>query len=852
MTSQASAGAGYVSVYATSFSIPGSTITLANGQVFSLSNPYVALPDAYLKFRNLGFNSSIPSFYQPYYLSAPNGSTAPLYTVDIANSSGQVVANQVMIADVGPWNEDDNWWAPVDTTTTIPNSCPVTPPPAGQNWLSNAQVDGICPGPANWRRAAYYLLYQHGGLPFFQSSSYSPTGPYNNSTAWPPVMPLDCPEASLASINNDSAPCVGSLAGYNGNSGGWLRDGTYDHPVLNQSGIDLGPAADAALGWTWPSSGFIQTNISRLPGGPWMQASAPAVNVTTAPGVSPASQQLSVSNSGFGVVNWTETAALPSWLTVSDSSGPITQGSTRSLAAGASDQLTLTFNIPATDGAKTYGTNLTFADPNAGNSPLTVPVTVVAADIAKTWYFAEGYTAPGFDTYLTLANPTNTAAKVAVTYLVLGGSPATKDYTVNANARQTVHVNSDEPNQSVSMIVSTDAANGPNCANWCNNVPIVAERPMYFNASFSNYSVASGTDTLGATGLSQDFSFGYLDTTAKHDTYFTILNNNATQMTVTTDYSPAAGGNEIETTNTVPANARGTIHVNLDKPSPSTTLPAGMYSARVHLSLPGLVERPLYFVDSVTGLTGAADVIGVPAPQTAWYFAEGYTDSSQPFSERYILSNPCQAAAVGGCASTPATTVTVTFMDLSGATTVKTYSLNAGQQTVVNVNSVLGNYASNSATVTATQPMLAERLMSFRYSGQTGTPPGGTASDPGATDVLGAAAPSHLAEFAEGYTASGFAEYLTLQNPDPAQTAYVTVTLLPLTGAPVQVPVAVGPHTRATVFLNPLIAQYSLNTSFSLQVESNLPIVAERPMYFAANGSETGGSDIVGYQPPGS
>ena len=61
-----------------------------------------------------------------------------------------------------------------------------------------------------------------------------------------------------------------------------------------------------------------------------------------------------------------------------------------------------------------------------------------------------------------------------------------------------------------------------------------------------------------------------------------------------------------------------------------------------------------------------------------------------------------------------------------------------------------------------------------------------------------------------------------------------------------------GPHTRATVFLNPLIAQYSLNTSFSLQVESNLPIVAERPMYFAANGSETGGSDIVGYQPPGS
>src|SRR5258707_10422613 len=102
-----------------------------------------------------------------------------------------------------------------------------------------------------WRRAAYYLLYQHGGLPFFQSSSYSPTGPYNNSTAWPPVMPLDCPEASLASINNDSAPCVGSLAGYNGNSGGWAPGGTQSHTGSQQPRNGPGTSTSAAPGWAW-------------------------------------------------------------------------------------------------------------------------------------------------------------------------------------------------------------------------------------------------------------------------------------------------------------------------------------------------------------------------------------------------------------------------------------------------------------------------------------------------------------------------------------------------------------------------------------------------------------------------
>ena len=66
----------------------------------------------------------------------------------------------------------------------------------------------------------------------------------------------------------------------------------------------------------------------------------------------------------------------------------------------------------------------------------------------------------------------------------------------------------------------------------------------------------------------------------------------------------------------VAANGRGSIKVRND-------LPAGTYSARVQLSQPGMVERPMYFKDGSTGRYGATDLVGVPASTTAWYFAEG-------------------------------------------------------------------------------------------------------------------------------------------------------------------------------------------------------------------------------------
>jgi hypothetical protein len=65
---------------------------------FELDEIGVALPDKYIKFANLGW--PIPDKYKKYYSSPP-------YKIEIVRGD---VKEEFEIRDVGPWNEDDNYW----------------------------------------------------------------------------------------------------------------------------------------------------------------------------------------------------------------------------------------------------------------------------------------------------------------------------------------------------------------------------------------------------------------------------------------------------------------------------------------------------------------------------------------------------------------------------------------------------------------------------------------------------------------------------------------------------------------------------------------------------------------------
>ena len=85
------------------------------------------------------------------------------------------------------------------------------------------------------------------------------------------------------------------------------------------------------------------------------------------------------------------------------------------------------------------------------------------------WYFAEGCTRSGFETWLCIQNPSDTDTTAVIDYISAGSYTVRKEYTVPANSRISVFVNGDMgPEQDVSSYVHS-------------RIPIVVERPMYFN-----------------------------------------------------------------------------------------------------------------------------------------------------------------------------------------------------------------------------------------------------------------------------------------------------------------------------------------------------------------------------------
>jgi hypothetical protein len=111
-------------------------------------------------------------------------------------------------------------------------------------------------------------------------------------------------------------------------------------------------------------------------------------------------------------------------------------------------------------------------------------------------------------------------------------------------------------------------------------------------------------------------------------------------------------------------------------------------------------------------------------------------------------------------------------------------------------------------------------------------------------DSIGTIAPAPVYFLAEGTTAWGFTTYVLIQNPNP-QPCNVYLTYM-TTGGPQEQPVIhMSANSRKTVRVNDELA----NTDFSTKVEANLPIIAERAMYWD-NGTGEACHDSIGLSSP--
>ncbi len=311
------------------------------------------------------------------------------------------------------------------------------------------------------------------------------------------------------------------------------------------------------------------------------------------------------------------------------------------------------------------------------------------------------------------------------------------------------------------------------------------------------------------------FAEGYTGT--NFEEWLCILNMDAGAGIAQVTYLYADGTAPLVRDYILPAFSRSTLYVN-DEAGAGRDV-----SVKVDSNVHIVAERPMYF-DYQAKWTGGHDVIGAPAPATDFYFAEGYTGDG--FEEWLCLMNPGTATDAH---------VTYIFADGSDPLTVD-YHLAAASRATVNVNAAVGAGRDVSMHVNAAGPIVAERPMYFNYRGAW----------TGGHDVIGAPAPMTSFYFAEGYTGEGFEEWLCLMNPGAATDAHVTY-VFDNGAAPLTVAYGLDAASRTTINVNQAVG---VGKNVSVKIESDDPIVAERPIYFNYRDAWTGGHDVIGIDAP--
>ena len=419
--------------------------------------------------------------------------------------------------------------------------------------------------------------------------------------------------------------------------------------------------------------------------------------------------------------------------------------------------------------ARAYDTN-----GNSSSDSRTVSVNNTIPPLSRIWYLAEGTTAWGFETWVLVQNPHPYQVTANVTFMKPGGSTKFLSLPVDGNSRLTINVNSQVPESDVSTKVEATA-------------PVICERSMYWKNR------AGGHDTIGVTAPSTTWYLAEGSTAWGFETWLSIQNPNPTATDVTLTFMKP-GGSTQQLSLPVAGQARQTVPVN-DLVAESDV------STKVEATAPVICERSMYRYGRDLGHV----TIGTPTTSRDWYLAEGST--AWGFDEYLTVQNPNPQQAV----------TSVEFMLPDG--TVRPFGLvvpaNARQTIGVDSLPGLGN-TDLSTHISANVPVICERSM--YWSGATSR---------GGHDTVGTPMPSTHWYLAEGSTAWGFEEYITVQNPNHTGLA-VSFTFMKPGGNTVFWSYSVGPRSRFTLKVNDVVPDSDVST-FVLAPQ---PVICERVMYW--------------------
>ena len=355
---------------------------------------------------------------------------------------------------------------------------------------------------------------------------------------------------------------------------------------------------------------------------------------------------------------------------------------------------------------------------------------IATSSLSTSWFFAEGATTGEFILYYLLQNPNAQATDVDVTFLVDGGAPVVKVYTLPPNSRTSIWVNSIPELASANISLAIHSR----------SLPIAAARAMYRDWNGQLHTAGGSASGSGAGSL--DWYFAEGATSTFFDTWLLLANPDLADAPVEIAYYTSAGTVVVRSM-VVPAQRRVTVRVNDVDPS----LANADVAMRVHATggIPVIAERSMWW-PSPNYYEGHQSS-GARQPAPIWRFGQGLVEAG---SETYVL--------IANYAATAGQALLTVFFD-NGETSVRILGIGATSRTTVNLGTLFPEAAGRRfhfevASVGPSLALVAERSIYRNVHGRAwgmgtslvGTPVNAItlppaeipAGDPGADAAIGA------------------------------------------------------------------------------------------------------------------
>jgi len=454
------------------------------------------------------------------------------------------------------------------------------------------------------------------------------------------------------------------------------------------------------------------------------------------------------------------------------------------------NQITCTLNLA---GASAGAWDVVVTNQDSQSGTLAGGFTVTSLTY-PTWYLAEGTTAWGFSTYISIENPNDSGVNAEITYMTGSGAVSGPSVYMPPLSQATV-----SPGD---ILGSQDFSTKVTCRE---GKTIAVDRTMTWTGTG-----AASEEAHNSVGVTSPAITWYLPEGSSNwgfECWLLIQNPNSSEATCNITYM-VEGEAPFQALKKVPANSRRTFNAADD-------MGARDASIKVESNIPVIPERAMYRNNRREG----HDSIGTTAPATDYFLAEGTT--AWGFTTYVLVQNP---------QNTP-TDVTVTYMTPQGPSIQPPFQMPANSRKTVRVNDILPN-ADLSTRVHGSQPIIAERAMYW----DNGT---GEACH----DSIGMASAHTDFYLPDGQSSEGRETWTLVQNPNDSNVTVEVSYLTPNGAGNITKTETIPAGSRRTFNM----AEHSgIQGRAAVMVRSLTPgqkIMVERAMYWNSRGA---GTDTIG------